>query len=142
MNKGAIFIIAVTVLFLSAPTMVFAQKREAVNGKKILRRSEGEIAGTISGISKNYISVLYKQDQEKGAEYEVLLPITSDVQFEHRKSLKDFAIGDEVGVVYEDLSTEDANKEQKMERRVKVISFVKRGAKRRDQSKPSEEGAQ
>jgi len=142
MDKKAVFIIAVIALFFCAPIIVFAQKQETVNKKKVMRRSEGEVAGTISGIGRNYISVIYGQDQEKGAEYEVLLPITSDVQFEHKKSLKDFAIGDQVGVVYEDLSTEDANKEQKIERRVKVISFVRPGVKKRDQSKPPEEGIQ
>lgn len=82
-----------------------------------------EIQGEISEIGKDYISIIYQRDTEKGIEYEMLFPVDESAKFEHRNSLKEFGVGDTVRIQFEDTAEEKAGAEQ-LKRKVKVINFV------------------
>lgn len=111
----------VIVLFLHSGVNAEGQQGK---GRKPVKRT-GVVQGEISGISKNYISIVYERDKEKGIEYEMLLPINrKDLQIEHKRNLDEFKVGDIVSVTFEDTVTGDNEKEQKMERKAKVVTFV------------------
>ncbi len=92
--------------------------------EKIIKTASGGVAGTVSGITKNYISVLYDQDKEKNIDYEMLLPVDKDVQLEYKNSLSEIKVGDRVSVQYEDTTTENSEKEKTLKRKAKVVTFV------------------
>ena len=100
-----------------------------------------EVQGEISDIGKDYISIVYNQDTEKGIEYEMRLPIDENIKFEHRKNLKEFVVGDIIKVEFEDAAQAEAGK-VKLKRKVKVVSFVGPSAKKSLVSAPPESGGQ
>lgn len=90
-----------------------------------------ELQGEVSGISSNFIAILYGQD--KKTSYEMALTLDKDVRIEDRKSLKDIGVGDVVSVSYEE-TTETKKQDDKevtrvMGRVVKKIRFIRPGAK-------------
>jgi len=82
-----------------------------------------EVQGTISAIGKNYISVVYNRDTDKGVEYEMMLPFDENVEFAYKHNIKEFAIGDTVKIQFED-TTEGKGDMAVTKRKAKVISFV------------------
>lgn len=96
--------------------------------KKILNTEQNELSGVISGITKGSVSLVYEQDKKKDIEYEAVFPIDKNIQFEHVKSLSDLKIGDEVKIRFEDTNFEYPDKSQKLQRKAKVISFIKAAA--------------
>ncbi len=107
---------------------VFAEDKE--KKEKIVKTASSVVSGEISGISENFISVVYETDKEKGIEYEVLVPIDKDVKIEHKKSLSELKIGDRVSIRYEDTTVEDSKKRQTLKRKAKVIRFVRSAVKK------------
>ena len=90
-----------------------------------------EMQGEVSGISSNFIAIVYGQD--KKASYEMALTMDKDVKVEDRKSLKDIGVGDIVSVSYEE-TTETKKEGDKdisrvVSRVVKKIRFIRPGAK-------------
>jgi len=90
-----------------------------------------ELQGEVSGISSNFIAILYGQD--KKTSYEMALTVDKDVKIENRKSLKDIGVGDIVSVSYEE--TAETKKEgdkditRVVSRVVKKVRFIRPGAK-------------
>ncbi|MBI3602454.1 MAG: hypothetical protein HY209_06130 [Candidatus Omnitrophica bacterium] len=98
------------------------------SGGAIATSGQKEIQGEVSAIGKGYISIVYERDTAKGIEYEMMLPLDENIQFQHKKSLKEFAIGDTVKVRFEDATEEDNAKVQHLKRKARVISFVSSAA--------------
>lgn len=98
--------------------------QDAEKKERAIKTAKGGVSGEISGISKNYISVVYEKDTENGIEYEMLLPIDKDIQLEYKKSLGEMKIGDRVSIQYEDTTTEDSEKQKTFKREAKVVTFV------------------
>jgi hypothetical protein len=82
------------------------------------------VEGEISGLGKDYISIIYKKDAEKGAEYEILLPLDDEVQLVHKKSIKDLRVGDRVNIEFDEV-TESRDSGEKVTFKCKKLSFVK-----------------
>lgn len=108
--------------------------------RKIVKTETNRIRGKVSGLGKDFISVVYGQDKEKGIDYEMFLPIDKNIQIQHKKNLGEIKIGDAVSVLYEDTVSEDARGEKKMERKAKVISFIKPAVKEPKPFRPPEPG--
>ena len=109
---------------------------ELGKGAKIVGQASRQIRGEIGSINNDYISIVYKRDNRKGVEYEMLLPIDKNVQLRNRQGLKDLKEGDTVVIQYEESTVEydDADQgeeegkgktKQRLRRKAKVISFVK-----------------
>ena len=111
------------------------------DAKAVTAPVQKEVQGEISDIGKDYISIVYNQDTEKGIEYEMRLPIDENIKFEHRKNLKEFVVGDIIKVEFEDAAQAEAGKVE-LRRKVKVISFVSPSAKKSLVSAPPESGGQ
>ena len=96
------------------------QEEKKVKVEKVMKSTEGEI----SGLSNNFIAVLYGQDEKTS--YEMALNIGKDVKIEHKKSLKDIGVGDTVSVTYEEtIETKEGEKPRVMSRVVKTIKFIR-----------------
>lgn len=134
-----ISVIAVAgILFLAISAAAFAQRDD--KGRKIIKRASGEISGEISAIGRDFISVIYKRDEKKGAEYEVLVPIDAGTKLERKRSLSELNLGDTVNIQFEDMTLEDAGREKNMERKAKVISFVRPAVRKPEPPRPPEPG--
>lgn len=108
--------------------------------ENIIKSVTKEVSGEISAIGKDYISIIYKRDEKKGTEYEMLVPIDTSTKLERKKSLSELNIGDTVKIQCEDMTLEDTSGEKKMERKAKVISFVSPAVKKPEPPRLPEPG--
>jgi len=110
--------ISLVAAVLSAGLVAYAVCAEEETKTEVLTK---ETVGSISAISKNFISVEYAAD-EKGA-YEMAFNLDNDVRFE-RKKQKDLVTGDIVAVVYDETSeTKKGEKPRVVKRQVKTVEF-------------------
>ena len=137
-TKKIIYIGLMGVLVLAMSGVVFGQSEN--EEKKITKRTANEISGEISAIGKDFIAIIYKRDEEKGTEYEMFLPIDTDTKLERKRNLTELSIGDTFKIQCEDTALEDTSGEKKMERKAKVISFVKPAVKKPEPPRPPEPG--
>jgi hypothetical protein len=110
------------VLFLLC-WITIGQAEEGKGEIKTIRIAK-QIQGKISGIGKDYITICYERDKEKGIEYEMLLPIEKDIKLVHKSSLSEIWVDDTVKISYEETQGEYevVGKEGIKERRTKVIA--------------------
>lgn len=112
------------------------EKKEAV-----INKSTGTITGTISTIKSDSVSIAYHEDKAKGIEYEMLLLLDNVFTIENKKNLSELKVGDTVKITYEDVTSEKIdNKEQKVERKAKIVSFVRSAVKKPEGPKIPEPG--
>jgi len=98
---------------------------EAKEDEVKITREIKEIQGEISAIGKDYISIVYQREREKGVEYEIWLPLDKDnVRLIHKESLEELKVGDFIRVQYEEVTKEYKEKVRSF-RKVKTISFIK-----------------
>ena len=83
-----------------------------------------EVSGEVYALNRNRITLIYSRDEEKGVEYEILLPFDKDVELVHKRSLDEIKIGDTVGVKYEETTIEYKDKKS-FRRKAKEIRFIK-----------------
>lgn len=90
------------------------------------------LSGEVSGISPNFIAVLYGQDAKSS--YEMGLVINKNTKVERKHSLNEIVVGDTVSVKYEETTQVIKEKTQKGEEKdtvkvlsriAKVVSFIK-----------------
>jgi preprotein translocase subunit YajC len=124
----------VVVLVLGLAPLSFAQenKKEEITKKTTAK----EISGEVSGISSNFIAIVYGQNSKTS--FEMALIIDKDTKVEHKKSLKEIKPGDTVSVRYEE-NTETYKEETKkgekkdvtrlLRRIVKTVDFVRAAPK-------------
>ncbi|MDD5745729.1 MAG: hypothetical protein PHO30_00550 [Candidatus Omnitrophica bacterium] len=122
MKKNAVMMIMAAVL-LSMISSAFAENNKSVAGQT---KAVKEVQGEISGIGKDYISIIYQKDDTAGVDYEIMLPMTPDMQLEHKTDLDNLKAGDVVRVQYEE-TTEQDDKGPKSSRKAQGITFVKSG---------------
>lgn len=106
-------------------------------GVKLIGKQDKNLRGEIGSINNDFITLIYKRDEKKGIEYEMLLPLDKNIQLKNRKNLKDFKEGDTVVIQYEESTVEYQGKDeggieprQQVRRKAKVISFVKSAKKK------------
>ena len=119
-------ILLVVMLILAQVSAGFAQE----GGEKAkMTREIKEVSGIVSAINEDFIAIVYDRDDAKGLEYEMALPIDEGMQLIHKRNLEQIKVGDKVEVQYEQL-TEQKGDKQKVERKAKVIRFIKPGEKK------------
>lgn len=119
MRKKTVTILIAVCLFFGLHGFVYAQKEKTT---KVTRLKD--ISGEVSGVGKDYISVVYYRNPEGTMEKELLLPVEKDAELVRAKKLDQIKIGDIVDIRYEETG-EAAGKDTKIKRRAKVISFMK-----------------
>jgi hypothetical protein len=98
-----------------------------------------EVEGAVTWIGQNKIAILYRIDEAKGEEYEILLPLDEkDLTFVHKKNLAEIGKGDTVNVQYEEI-TEEGQEGKRTDRKAKIITFVKTGVKKEIATEEGEE---
>lgn len=106
-----------------AMVMIFAAVDIAAEEAKETVKAT-EVTGEVSVIGPTYISIVYARDEEKGVEYEMLLPIDKDVKF-IRKGLDELVVGDKVRVKCDDYFRINEEGKELCTRRVpKEIQFL------------------
>lgn len=87
-----------------------------------------EVRGEVSGISSNFIAVLYGKDADTS--YEIALNTDAKTRVERKNSLKDIAVGDTVFVSYEEtIETKKGEKPRILGRVVKLVRFLRAAEK-------------
>lgn len=81
----------------------------------------------MSWVGKDRIAVVYASSGT--SEAEILLPFDKNVKLEHIQQLSQIATGDTVRIYYEEV-VEEGEQGRKEERKAKVISFVRPGARK------------
>ena len=102
----------------------FAEQSEIQNQKRAIKG----ISGEVSAISKDFIAVVYRNDQTKGSEEEIALPIAKYATVEHKRSLSEIVPGDLVDVEFEEY-TEETPQGSRSKRVAVVVRFLKAGNK-------------
>lgn len=127
-------IIILTVLIFCISTITFAQEQ-----KKITSRKMKGINGEVSGINKDFISIVYHRDEVTGVEKEIMFPISKTVIVEHKQNISQINVGDLVDVEFEEVS-EEGKDGVKIKLEVKVIRFVRSAQKKPQVFKRPEPG--
>jgi hypothetical protein len=101
----------VTALLLCSVTIAESQQsksegRRQGEGEEPIIILTKEVSGKVSAITPHLIVIVYKEDKEKHAEYEIDIPIGKDVTLAHTKTLNAIGIGDTVYVTYEERQKE------------------------------------
>jgi hypothetical protein len=101
-----------------------------------------ECTGTLVGLGGNFIAVAAGLNADSGAASEYAFNLGKDVQIVHKRSLKEFVVGDTVKVSYEEqiATTPEGNK--KRSHTVKTITFLKPAANdltAQEQTQPQQE---
>ena len=87
-----------------------------------------KMTGEVQGISKNFIAILYAQDEKTS--YEMAFDVDKDVKIENKKDLKEIKVGNIVAVTYQETTEKpkddkDGKKIKVQNRTVKRIIFIK-----------------
>ncbi len=114
----------IAVIILAVFSSIGLAKEDIAKNKETITNKE--VQGEISGIGKDYISVIYKKDEEKGVDYEILLPIEHDISLNHKQNLGELKPGDIVRIQYQE-TTQQTKNGPKSSRKAKIINFVKSG---------------
>jgi len=97
-----------------------AKDKEPIATSSVMK----EVQGTVSNMSGRYLTISYKQDEEKGVEYEIVLFLDETIKVKRKKSLDEINLGDLVSVQYEEI-TEEYTDGEKRKRRARIITFIK-----------------
>jgi Cu/Ag efflux protein CusF len=115
-------LVAVMVLGLTISALAQEAAQEATQEKKIEVLSK-KISGEVAGVSKNFLAVMYDQDEEVA--YEMTFKVEKDVKVLNIGDLLEIKFGDTVSVNYEETVELDPVENKIKSRVAKVISFVK-----------------
>ena len=132
-----LFIVFFIVLCVVLSFFNAAEAKEDKEEPKITKERK-EVQGEVGRLGKGYIALVYKKDEEKGIEYEIQMPLASDLKLERKRSLSQIGQGDTVLVVYEETTTEYKGKSKKS-RIAKVIRFIRPNTKKIDDFQEEEE---
>ena len=124
--------ILVILAFLFISCACILDKGSAQGAKDEVKRTSitRELTGEVTWIRGDRIAVVFERNKDRGSEEEILLPVASDVRIVHKKSLDQIAAGDMVRIQYEEVTEEWPDGRRNVERKVKVISFLRAAAKR------------
>lgn len=118
----------VLIVFLTFGLIDLMRAEEVKTEEKDIERVVKVISGEVSGISSNFIAVVYGQDEKTS--YEMALNIGKDVKLEYIKSLSEIGVGDTVKVTYDAVYKVDKEgKKRLMKNEPKKISFVRKATK-------------
>ncbi|OGW75117.1 MAG: hypothetical protein A2Z72_06810 [Omnitrophica bacterium RBG_13_46_9] len=109
-----------------AVTETMAEGKSTEIREEIMPKS---VAGTVTGVSANFIAVEYGADKP-GPALEMAFNVDKDVVIENKKSLKDIGVGDTVEVAYDEIRKMNREGKKIGTRNVaKKVRFIKAAPK-------------
>lgn len=133
-NRGyRLFILTLTALMvlgvILTSAFTYAQDEKLKKTGNIMKGVSGEV----SGISKDFIAIVYRRDEARGSEEEMAFPVAKDVMVEHKKALSEIGVGDMVDVEFEE-TEEETSDVPRTKRVVKVVRFIRAAPKQAESS--------
>jgi hypothetical protein len=127
MRKNIILALVTLGLALGNVGLTAAQDKAKENSKDEEKTTSvaNKVTGQISSINKNSIAVVYKRDEAKGEEFEMLFPIDKNLRVVHKKNIAELAVGDTVEVQFEDVTIEMKDRKEG-KRNTTVLTFISR----------------
>jgi hypothetical protein len=89
-----------------------------------------EIAGAVSGISNNFVAVVYGRDSRSGILTEMAFNIGKDVTIKNKKSLKEINPEDTIKVLYDEITEIREDGRKTTSRLVKEVVFLRAADKK------------
>jgi hypothetical protein len=83
-----------------------------------------EVTGRVSGLSSNFIAVVYGSDDKNKASLEAAFKLDKDLRIVHKGSLKDIMMGDTVKVGFEETKETFADASTTRSVKAKTITFL------------------
>lgn len=118
--------------------LVFVLSAEAGEPRKEVYSKH--LSGEVSGISSNFVAILYGVDNERQTSMEMAFTIDKDAKVDGKKSLSEITPGDTVSVAYEETTqTDEKGYTRVKERVVKRITFIKRVPKEYEEAQAIEQ---
>lgn len=85
-----------------------------------------QVTGELSLIRPGSISLVYRRDEQRAMDYEMVFPIGKGVALLRRRALSELQVGDTVRVTYEERAwKEEATGVERMQRRATTIEFLR-----------------
>ncbi|MEI6631302.1 MAG: hypothetical protein WCL25_01650 [bacterium] len=89
-----------------------------------------EVVGTVSGISGNFVAVVYGRDPRSGILTEMAFNIGKDVTIKNKKSLKEINPEDTIKVFYDEITEISEDGRRSLKRVVKEVVFLRAADKK------------
>ena len=89
-----------------------------------------EIAGTVSGISNNFVAVVYGRDPKSGILSEMAFNVGKEVKIKNKKSLKEMNPEDSIKVLYDEITETKEDGRIIKSRVAKEIVFLRAAEKK------------
>ena len=135
MKKGIIFKTVVLVMALGL-ALISGRANADESKKEVLAK---HMTGEVSGISANFLGLVYNVDQKEQTSYEMAFSLDKDVKVEAKAGLSEISPGDIVSVAYDEtLETDDQGNKRVMQRLVKRIAYLKPSADKLEEAKREE----
>ena len=108
-----------------APGQAAVTESAAAARNEVTKVETKEVTGEVSGVSKDFIAIVYKKDDASHASYEVALPIQGTPILQHISNVKQIKVGDTITVQYDEMiKTDEKGKNAVVGRNAKTITFV------------------
>lgn len=100
-----------------------------------------EVTGELAWKGQNKLTVIYQRDEEKGEEYEMLIPYDDKLIIEHKRNMSEFSRGDVVKITYAEETLAYPDRVESSVKAVKISYVKKSGNKMYEavQASPAEE---
>jgi hypothetical protein len=89
-----------------------------------------EVSGTVSGLTPNFIAVIYGRNEAEKVSLEMAFSLDKDVRIAHKNSIQEIGLGDEVRITYDEVTRINAEGKIIARKRVaKEVAFVRQAQK-------------
>lgn len=105
--------------------MSLAQQGDKAKVSRETKYVSGEVSFLDLKSDPKRIGIDYKQDDESGVAYEIILFIDENVKLVHKGKLEEMGLGDSVHITYEDITSSGEEGKEETKRVAKIISFAR-----------------
>jgi hypothetical protein len=119
--------IVAAVLILIGLHCAFAQEAKQAPKREVVPKT---VTGVVSGISYNFIAVMYGHDAKGEVAREMAFNVDKNVRIEHKPGIKDIKAGDTVTVAYDEITVTAPDGSKAVQRITKAIAFLRQGQNR------------
>ena len=119
-------VLMVMILFL--PCLNLISQAQQVQEEVVVetKQVQGEVSSLTPRGKPEYIGITYKEDNEKGTGYEIILFMDKDIKLVNKNELSEIGIGDTVDVTFEEITTTTQDGGSQNRRVAKSIRFIRK----------------
>lgn len=138
MARRFLIIVMVSLISLGIYNLSFAQQNKKTTESKSgvsnvqwpkIEAVNKKVSGEVSGVSNNFIAVVYGRNEKAKSSLEMAFNIGSHVNVMNKKSLKEIGIGDTVEVEYQEITRTEADGKKSSKSVAQAVNFVKAGVR-------------